>query len=104
LTFCICSLSSILWRWHLWYFNTLPTYMYHCWHCRWCHYLSSSFKALILRLHLPQLCSSSWEHSLEILLHNFSFVFQCYVHFFFGPLDFGLWFMWICPFGKQINI
>jgi hypothetical protein len=40
LTFCICSLSSILWRWHLWYFNTMPTYMYHCWHCKWCHSLS----------------------------------------------------------------
>jgi hypothetical protein len=26
------------------------------------------FQSLILRLHLPKLCSSSWEHSLEIML------------------------------------
>lgn len=29
------------------------------------------FLPLIVRLHLPQLCSSSWEHSFEILLQFF---------------------------------
>ncbi len=92
----------LLWRCHLWYFLPVLPQLFILWKCHlWClfsllnylyhsqHYPSSftlplllcflvPYSLLNLRLHFPQLYSSSQEHFLEIILKPF---FYCLLLF-----------------------